>query len=225
MKKIIKGDLELFFKKDLRTKSIRLRLNKQGEVILTAPYFCSEKKALAFAWDNADWIRAQRAQIPQQRTFQNGMLITLLGHPVTITHCPTAKRGVWIEDDKLYVSGEDDFLHRRVRDFIKKQLRGYIQNYAPELAAQINQSVGRITIRDTSSRWGSCSSKHDLNFCWKLALAPEFVLNYIVAHEVAHLTEMNHGPRFWALVGQINNDRATAQIWLRKNGRELQSWE
>ncbi len=225
MKKITKDGLELFFKKDLRTKSIRLRLNKQGEVILTAPYFCSEKKALAFAWENEDWIRTQLANTPQRRIFQHGMDITLFDTPLTITHAPTAKRGVWIEDNKLFVSGDTSFLHRRVRDFIKKQLRNYIQQYAGELAGQINQSVGRITIRDTSSRWGSCSSKRDLNFCWKLALAPEFVLNYIVAHEVAHLREMNHGPQFWALVGQINNDRASAQIWLRKNGRDLQSWE
>jgi len=163
--------------------------------------------------------------MPGKRQFANGQHITILGEPYVIQHEPAARRGVWSENGTLFVSGDQAFLHRRVRDFLKKQLLIYIQQKATTLAAQIDQSVGKITLRDTSSRWGSCSSRHDLNFCWKLVLAPRFVLDYIIAHEVAHLQEMNHGPRFWALVGQINNDRAAAQIWLRKNGRDIQSWE
>ncbi len=224
MKKITKDDLELYFTKDRRAKSIRLRLNKKGEVVLTAPFFCSERKALDFAWANIDWIRTQRAQIPQQHIFADGMEITVLGQPVTIRHEPMARRGAWIVDGVLHVSGDLDFLHRRTRDFLKKEMLRYVTTEAARLAAQTGQTVGKITIRDTSSRWGSCSSKHDLNFCWKLVLAPQFVLNYIIAHEVAHLTEMNHGDRFWRLVGQINDDRARAQSWLRKHGRVIQSW-
>ncbi|MGN1063532.1 MAG: M48 family metallopeptidase, partial [Alphaproteobacteria bacterium] len=113
----------------------------------------------------------------------------------------------------------------RVRDFIKRTAYEYIQAKALKMAAELGKCPTKITLRDTSSRWGSCSSDKHLSFCWKLALAPDYVLDYIIAHEVSHLCEMNHSPSFWATVGRLNVRQADAQIWLRKNGTELQAWE
>ena len=91
-------------------------------------------------------------------------------------------------------------------------------------AGHLNVKPSRITVRDTASRWGSCSSTRALSFSWRLILAPEFVLDYVVAHEVAHLREMNHGPRFWAHVKSIAPDLDAAQAWLKTNGRDLQRY-
>lgn len=223
MKKILLDSLPLTLIKNSRARSIRLRLNPKGEMILVIPFLCSEKRALEFAKQNKEWIQEQLKGKPDIFHFKNKDTISFLGQSLIIKHDPSQKRGVYIEGGFLIVSGEEAFLHRRVRDFIKKEMYLYVQQKSQELAAIIHQKPKKITLRDTSSRWGSCSSQKDLNFCWKLALAPLFVLDYIIAHEVAHLQEMNHGPRFWSTVALINHDQAEAQIWLRKNGRKLQS--
>src|SRR5204863_4110369 len=89
-------------------------------------------------------------------------------------------------------------------------------------AGKLGVKPSRITVRDTASRWGSCSSARSLSFSWRLILAPDFVLDYVVAHEVAHLKEMNHSPRFWAHVKSLVGDMDAPQDWLKVNGRELQ---
>jgi len=89
------------------------------------------------------------------------------------------------------------------------------------MAASIEEKAGRISVRDTRSRWGSCSAKGNLSFSWRLILAPEFVLNYVVAHEVAHLIERNHGPKFWKLVARLDDQADAARKWLRRNGEAL----
>jgi len=82
----------------------------------------------------------------------------------------------------------------------------------------------RLTLRDTASRWGSCSAARVISLSWRLIFAPDFVRDYVVAHEVAHLKEMNHGPRFWALVRSLDPDFEQAQEWLRLHGRSLQRY-
>ena len=119
------------------------------------------------------------------------------------------------------VGGETDFVNRRVLDFVKRETAAYIDEKARKMAAQIGKKVNRITMKDTSSRWGSCSGKGNLNFCWRLGLAPVFVLDYIIAHEVAHLQEMNHSLRFWRVVSELCSCRSEAEIWLRRHGQSL----
>ncbi|MBO7258282.1 MAG: M48 family metallopeptidase, partial [Alphaproteobacteria bacterium] len=126
-----------------------------------------------------------------------------------------------IHKDRLLVFGDEHFIHRRVQDFIKKQTALYIDEKAQELATRLGVKINKITMKDTTSRWGSCSGKNNLNFCWRLGLAPLYVLDYIIAHEVAHLREMNHGPQFWKIVSEIDDNRASAEIWLRRNGHTL----
>lgn len=225
MKKIKIKEFEIHFFKKIGQKTIRLRLDRKGRILLSAPFLCSEKKATNFAESNLEWLRTQTQKVPGSSLFQAGQKIMLLGKTYTIIHTPDQKRGVFINEDNLYVSGSTEFLHRRIRDFAKKQLLNYIQEKAFEMAAQIHQKPAKITLRDTVSRWGSCSSKKNLSFCWKLALAPQYVIDYLIAHEVSHLQEMNHGKAFWETVALFHTQQAEAQIWLRRNGRELQKWK
>jgi predicted metal-dependent hydrolase len=92
---------------------------------------------------------------------------------------------------------------------------------AHALAAKVNRRINRITVRDTKSRWGSCSATANLSFSWRLILAPKSVFHYVVAHEVAHLVEMNHGPRFWRLVDQLAPNSERQRIWLKRNRTRL----
>lgn len=225
MKNIFFENLNIKIIKNNRSKNMRLRLDKNGTVVLSMPKWTLQRTGLKFIQDNIEWIKTQQNKIISPKVFQNGMEITLIGTPLIITHSPATRTGCHIDTGKLIVSGDIHHLHRRVRDFIKQYAYAYIQQTALQMATVLNEKPTKITLRDTSSRWGSCSSSKHLSFCWKLALAPEFVLKYIIAHEVAHLKEMNHSHQFWATVALLNVQRADAEIWLRKNGSELQAWE
>ena len=119
------------------------------------------------------------------------------------------------------VSGHPEHASRRLADWLKREARLRIGERADEYARLLGVQPKRITIRDTSSRWGSCSSARTLSFSWRLILAPPFVLDYVVAHELCHLREMNHGPRFWRLVRTIVPNLERPQTWLTENGALL----
>jgi hypothetical protein len=127
------------------------------------------------------------------------------------------------ETDELIISVSCDPAHvaRRIRDFLvreaRRDLAAAIDGYAPRLG----QRPVRMTLRDTRSRWGSCTARGELNFSWRLILAPPMVLDYLVAHEMAHLREMNHSPRFWALLGDLCPNVEAAEAWLKRNGSSL----
>ncbi len=212
---------KIIIRKNRLFRNLRLSINKNGHIILSIPFFCSRRQALAFLEQHRDWIREQQNKLPKKLTFQDGQRLSILGRQLTITHSPHDKCGVRTEGERLIVCGESDFINRRVTDFIKRETATYINRKAPELARQIDVSFSGIHLKDTTSRWGSCSSKGNLNFCWRLGMAPLFVLDYIIAHEVAHLKEMNHSHRFWSVVAQLTDRRSEAEIWLHRHGQEL----
>ena len=110
---------------------------------------------------------------------------------------------------------------RRVRDFLMAEARRELGERARAKAERIGARVAAVTIRDTRSRWGSCSATGRLSFSWRLILTPEPVLDYVVGHEVAHLREMNHSPRFWALCAELTAEVAGPRVWLKANGARL----
>ena len=131
---------------------------------------------------------------------------------------------VAIIDGEIRVRGEPIHLGRRVRDHLIRLARQELSHRARLLAARIGRPIARITVRDTKSRWGSCSASGCLSFSWRLVLAPESVVDYVVAHEVAHLAEMNHGPRFWRLVQSLTPDHAAPRAWLNRHRNQLLSY-
>ena len=221
MNKTICQEQKIIIYRRLNAHKLRLRLNRQGEIVLSIPFFYPKRLALSFVKEHQDWIDRQKERLPQSLSFSDGQEISILGKPLKIRHIPNGRFATHIEGAELHVSGDSAFLNRRVTDFVRTQTLSYIQGKAPELASRIGQKINRISLKDTTSRWGSCSGKKNLNFCWRLGLAPSFVLDYIIAHEVAHLAEMNHGPRFWRVVSTLTDERSTAEIWLRRHGSEL----
>jgi predicted metal-dependent hydrolase len=205
-----------------RARRITLRVDKaRGTLRLTLPPGVSQSEGLRFAGRQQAWLRRRLSELPQAVPFAEGAEVPVLGEAHTIRHVPGARRGVWRAHGAIYVSGAGEHLPRRVRDYLKAEARREIAQRAAPLARQVGRPHGRITIRDTASRWGSCSAKGDLSFSWRLILAPERVLQYVVAHEVAHLRQMNHSPRFWALVDQLVDDAETPKAWLRHHGASL----
>ena len=193
-----------------------------GEVTVTAPSRTSLASALAFARGEVGWIARQRNQMPPAIAFVPGTTVPFQGSPHQIRH--SAAKGpapVWRDGDQILVSGKIEHARRRLTDFFKREAKKVLEARALEYGGLLGVRPSRVVVRDTASRWGSCSSARSLSFSWRLIFAPEFVRDYVVAHEVAHLKEMNHGPKFWAHVKALNGDHARARKWLRENGRNL----
>jgi predicted metal-dependent hydrolase len=179
------------------------------------------QQGLDFAEDKAGWILGHLNALPARVPFADGAVLPLLGAEHVIRHDSAARRGVWHAEGVIWVSGRPEYLPRRVRDFLIAEARREISERARQKAAAVGRPIHRLTLRDTTSRWGSCSADGNLSFSWRLILAPESVLDYVVAHEVGHLKHMNHGPRFWAQVARLTGDVAHARRWLRERGDRL----
>ncbi|MEK9672404.1 MAG: SprT family zinc-dependent metalloprotease [Rhodospirillaceae bacterium] len=212
---------------------VRIQRNKQakrlilradtarGEAVVTCPTWVSKAEALDFATNQSTWIAQQIAQAPKPRPFAAGATIPFLGQDHMIRHRPTARGGVWWEDGEIHVTGRIEHLPRRVEGWLKREARRQIAPRVAIAAEQFRVKPGRIVIRDTRTRWGSCAWDGTLSFCWRLVLAPEDVLNYVVVHEVAHLAEYNHSPKFWRLVDRLVDDVPRHREWLNENGPAL----
>ncbi len=207
---------------DARARRITLRLEPAaGRFTLVLPRGAALEEGLGFARQKARWMARQLADLPPRVPFAPGAVLPLLGEEHVIRHLPEARRGTWREAGEIRVSGFLDYLPRRVADFLKREARAEITERAHDKAARIERVITGMTLRDTRSRWGSCNSEGRLNFSWRLILTPEPVLDYVVAHEVAHLKHLHHGPRFWSLVAKLTDDMDGARRWLRDNGNGL----
>lgn len=201
----------------------------RGGPELVLPDGVDPAKAEAFARQNLGWLRTRLARLPSRVAFVDGTVVPILGVEHRIRHRADQRGGVWRVEDpdgsaELHVAGQAEHLPRRVVDFLKTEARRAIVPRARNRAETLDRRIGRVTVRDTASRWGSCSSRGDLSFSWRLILAPEPVLDYVVAHEVAHLIEMNHSPRFWRLVARLMPAYERERAWLKRHGATLHAF-
>jgi predicted metal-dependent hydrolase len=206
-----------------RARRVALRIDSaERRVELVLPRGVSEKAGLRFLAEKRAWIAARLAALPQPVPFVDGAVVPLLGMPHRIRReLDPAAPPVRIVDGEIRVRGDAAHLARRVRDHLIAAARAELATRARGLAARIGRKVNRVNVRDTKSRWGSCSGQKNLSFSWRLIFAPEPVLEYVVAHEVAHLAEMNHGPRFWRLVASLSPNTANSRAWLKQHRYRL----
>ena len=164
---------------------------------------------------------------PINRSVRPGVKIPVRGVPHLIVHEP-AKRGTvrqenGAEGPRLIVYGDRPHLARRVGDFLKREARRDLEMLVARHTATVGRRAKAVRLKDTKSRWGSCTSDGTLSFSWRIMMAPPPVIDYLVAHEVAHLKEMNHGPKFWKLCGELCPDTERCKAWLKRNGSALQA--
>jgi predicted metal-dependent hydrolase len=219
--------MPLEFRSSGRARRLSLRVDiARGRVILVAPRSVSRGQALDFLNRNEGWLRARLKQAPKSLPFADDGIVPILGVPHRIKGDSTRLRGVVAKrDGVVIVPGGAEHLPRRLADFLKAEARREIGQRAAAKSAELGRPIAAVTLRDTRTRWGSCNAKGRIAFSWRLILAPEFVLDYVVAHEVAHLAELNHGPRFWKLcAGLTNSDIKTARAWLKRHGGELHAY-
>lgn len=217
--------LEVKVRLNPRARRMIVKVNPAtGEICITVRSQRGLPAALDFARGEKDWIARQLAKVPKPVSLIPGVSVPLHGVPHEIRAAAKGPAPVWCEDGVIWVRGQAAHAPRRVLDFLKKEARKTFEARAMRHGERLGVKPSRITVRDTVSRWGSCSSARSLSFSWRLILAPDFVLDYVVAHEVAHIRQMNHSPRFWAEVKKLVPDIAAPQHWLRTHGRELQRY-
>jgi len=217
--------VDIAVRRSPRARRIALRIDPTlGGAELVLPPGAMEAEGLAFVTARGEWLLDRIDELPRRILFKNGVSIPLGGESVTIQHAPRQKIGVERQDEALVVGGREEHLARRLHDWLRREARRSISPLAWEMAGRLGQKPARISIRDQRSRWGSCSSTGALSFNWRLILAPPFVLQYVTAHEVAHMREMNHSPAFWSLANELSEHCATGRQWLKSNGGGLHAY-
>jgi predicted metal-dependent hydrolase len=206
-----------------RARGYRLRIGRDGEARLTMPTHGSERRAMAWALDQAEWIADQLARM-DSRTCRlgDGCTFPLEGRDVTIRWTADGPRSVREAGDLLLVGGPPEHAGERVLRWLKARARKTLSEETHAIAAAHGLAVSAVGIGDPSSRWGSCSSSGAIRYSWRLILAPPEVRIATVAHEVAHLKHLDHSPAFHAFHRAIcPSDTVAARAWLKRHGAML----
>ncbi|MCX7348014.1 MAG: SprT family zinc-dependent metalloprotease [Alphaproteobacteria bacterium] len=224
--RLLVGDevLEVVFRRHAQARRLVLRLNATGTgVLVTVPKGVSRARALEFTERSRSWIEDRVLARGGLIHLAHGSALPLRGIEHDIQHIPGRRGVVTADRDRYYINvpGDPAHLPRRVLDFLKAEARADLGRATAKYAALMGVKCRRITIRDQRSRWGSCSAGGDLSYSWRLILAPDYVLDYVAAHEVAHLRHLDHSPRFWRLVLSHCPNAARAKNWLRTHGQDV----
>ena len=203
-----------------RASRLSLRISRlKGQVTLSLPLSCPMAQAKNFILEKESWIRAHLADLPQVAHAGLDRQVPFAGRQLTIR--PGAGRQVVLQGAHLLVPGNESLVPARVKAFLKLQARFALHEAVDHYSERLGRPYGRLTLRDTTSRWGSCSTQGNLNFSWRLIMAPPEVLRYVAAHEVAHLEQMNHSAAFWALVERLFPGHQAPRDWLKRHGEDL----
>lgn len=208
-----------------RAKQLILKVDPvTGEILVTAPSKRKLPEAIAFAKERIDWISRQLNDQLKGKPFIEGMKVPYCGVDHIIVRSGGPRTPVEVDTEfapVIRVGGAPEHVNRRLTDWLKKQARQNLTERADYYCEQLGRKRGAIRIRDTKTRWGSCSSDGVLSFSWRLILAPPAVLDYVAAHECTHLIHMNHSPAFWRRLAALGVDARTAANWFDEHGQSL----
>ncbi len=217
------GTARVEWRRSARARRVSLRVDpRAGAVVVTLPPRATRTSGMALLMSHVDWVTDRLAALPAPVPFTDGALIPVCGVAHRIRHVPTGRGGAWLHEQEVHVAGAAEFLRRRVVDFLRAEACRRLGALVAVKASLAGVTPRRILVKDTSSRWGSCAPDGTLAFSWRLVMAPEFVQDYVAAHEVAHIRHMNHGKLFWNQVDRLTPHTKAAVAWLRQHGARLQ---
>lgn len=215
-------EVALRLRRSTRARRLALRIaGHDDSVELVLPQGVPEEDGLDFLESRSGWVLDRLGRLPARVPFADGCELPLGGVAHRVRYAPGAGIPVVVSGREILVSGRPEHLPRRLGDWLRAEAKRRITPLAHGKAAAIAHTVTRITVRDQKSRWGSCARGGRLSFSWRLVLAPSAVLDYVVAHEVAHLEQPNHSPAFWRVVDRLTQDREACRAWLRRYGTRL----
>jgi len=190
-----------------------------GMATMTLPPRMAMADAQEFARNHRGWLEARIEAMPQAIPFEDGMTLPYRGRDLRVVR--REGRGVRLAGETVEVGGSAETLPGSLERWLKQQARTRLRARSEAHAGALGTTFTRIAIRDTRSRWGSCSSSGTLSYSWRVILAPDEVLDYLAAHEASHLREMNHSGRFWSHVQALCPEYREWQHWLREHGPDL----
>lgn len=212
-------------RRDSRAKRMALRLDPANRCVhFVLPRFASSKKAQAFIDSHRQWVMDRIDELPEFIPFEDGSIIPVLGRDVTIqVEFDKSRKSTHIElqDHILFVQTNLDDYEPRIKRFLKKVAREYLTDILTEKTAKLDKKANKVQIRDTKSRWGSCSMEGNISLSWRLIFAPLDSMDYVVAHEAAHLMHMDHSKRFWSLCEDLCVSYKDGKAWMREHGYSL----
>ena len=215
--------VEIVLKRSARARRFSLRVSRlDGRVTLSLPARAREAEAMAFARAQEGWIRETLADMPQRAGVGIGSVLPVEGRLLLLA--PGAGRAVRVEGDSLLIPGDPAQAGARAGAFLRALARDRLVVASDRYAAMIGRQVARVTLRDTRSRWGSCAQDGALMYSWRLIMAPASVLDYVAAHEVAHMQEMNHSAAYWAVVDRLYPGWQVQRKWLHAEGQALHQY-
>ncbi|HBN32332.1 MAG: SprT family zinc-dependent metalloprotease [Rhodobacterales bacterium] len=222
--KIGSPPIEVHLRRSARARRYSLRIsNADGKVSLTLPNRASERAALDFAYRQEDWLRAALGKRPAAVVPEIGGKVLYLGQEVSLLQ--GTARSVKAGPEGLFLPGSVETLGARLKGFFKVQARERLAAASHYYASQLGRDICALSLRDTRSRWGSCTADGRLMYSWRLIMAPPEVLEYVAAHEVSHLVQMNHSAEFWAVVEGLMPDYQRHRKWLKANGARLHHFQ
>lgn len=208
-------------RRDVRARRFTLRLDPSGAgAVLTVPPGVPAREIRSFVARHTDWLRAAKARQPETVVVGNDMSLPVDGRLYRIDVAAGPRRPPKMVDERIILKGQD-LVGPRLATWLKARARDRLAPAAHRYAGLLDRQIKRIALRDTRSRWGSCSTTGTVSFSWRLAMAPPEIQEYVAAHEAAHLVEMNHSPDYWAIVARICPDYKVKRGWLRRQGRDL----
>jgi predicted metal-dependent hydrolase len=222
---ILQGDppVSVNLRRSGRARRLSLRVSRlDGRVTLSLPKGAARSEAVDFVLEKEDWIRGQLQRRPDEVVARIGGSVLFEGVDLPIV--AARRRAAALGAGVIEVPGQTDRVGVRIAAFLKTAARVRLRAACDHHAGRVGRQYHALSLRDTRSRWGSCSSEAKLMFSWRLVMAPPEVLQYVAAHEVAHLVEMNHSGAFWAVVADLYPDYGAPRRWLRANGAILHSY-
>jgi len=237
--------IPILLRRSSRARRFSLQVSEARRgAVLTMPVYSSFTDADEFLSRHLDWLKQRVAGLPEPVPFTHGAIVPLRGYAHVLRFAGLVRRRgvVWIEEaedpkmapawpegarvsmrwlPRLQVTGEEEHAPRRLLDWLKRQAHLDLNARVAQHARRLDLTPKRIFVRDQTTRWGSCSTTGALSFSWRLVLAPPFVLDYLAAHEAAHLVHMNHSDRFWKLTYRLSQDTDRAEAWLKAHGADL----
>lgn len=222
---ILPGDpaVEVLLRRSARARRLSLRVSGlDGRVTLSVPKSMKLRTAEEFLFDKADWVREHIEGQPKSVAPVVGGIVPVEGRDLAIRPVAPPRRRARLGPDVVEINPALP-VAPQVAGLLKTAARARLAAACDRYASEVGRRYSSLSLRDTRSRWGSCSSAGRLMFSWRLIMAPPEVLDYVAAHEVAHLVEMNHSRAFWDVVAQLCPDYARRRRWLRDHGSVLHS--
>lgn len=216
--------MPLVVRESAKARRLTLRWRPEvaaGEVVLTIPLWYSQRKAAGFIEKSKPWLEQQISKSTPKHSFVDGMMVPILGKTYELRHKSSQSYRSWWGEDHLLIHAPAEKFGYFVEKSLCQVAEQFFRTRTHSYAVQLGKTVNRITVRDTRSRWGSCSPQGNISYSWRLIFAPEPVADYVCIHEVAHLVEMNHSAQFWEVVAGFCPDYKHLRRWLRHHGKTL----